>query len=266
MDLALTAIFRNEAPYLAEWIEFHRVIGFEHFYLFDNLSEDEPRKVLDPYISQGIATLVSWPIDHDNVHDWTEVQCLAYERALHWARGKAKWLAILDVDEFLFPVEGSLLNVLSEYEDFGGVGVNWQLYGTSNVAKVPEERLMIEMLNFKVPTEQVTNHHIKSIVRPERVELCDNAHAMTYKPGFSQVNTAKIPFEGCLSPTVEIDRLRINHYTLRDEHFLTTRKIPRIQKWWKETPEMWRQKYAGMNVIEDKSIHRFIASIILKKP
>lgn len=30
--LAVCAIFRDEAPYLAEWIEFHRLVGVEHFY------------------------------------------------------------------------------------------------------------------------------------------------------------------------------------------------------------------------------------------
>ena len=29
-ELAIAAIFRNEAPYLREWIEFHRLVGVEH--------------------------------------------------------------------------------------------------------------------------------------------------------------------------------------------------------------------------------------------
>jgi hypothetical protein len=33
MNLAITAIFQNEAPYLKEWIEFHLLMGAEHFYL-----------------------------------------------------------------------------------------------------------------------------------------------------------------------------------------------------------------------------------------
>lgn len=258
MDLAVTAIFQNEAPYLKEWIEFHRAVGVEHFYLFDNLSTDHPQKVLEPYISQGLVRLVSWPINYAHVFEWTEVQCLAYERALHWARGKTKWLAIIDVDEFLFSVDGSLLEILNRCEQYGGVGVNWQLFGTSNVAKIPAGKWMIEMLNFRVPVEQETNRHIKSIVRPERVKACENAHSMTYQEGYGQVNTAGVAFEGGLSPTIEIAPLRINHYTLRDEHYLTTQKLPRLQKWWPDSAIEWRAKYAGMNEVEDTTIHRFL--------
>ena len=265
MELALTAIFQNEAQYLKEWIDFHRQIGFEFFYLFDHFSTDFPEKVLEPYLTEGIVKLTHWPITYGDVYEWTEVQCLAYERAIHWACGKTKWLAILDVDEFLFPVEGKLINILQDFEEFGGVCVNWQIYGTSNVAKIPEGKKMIATLNFKAPEAQVANFHVKSIVRPQRVESLDNAHSLKYKDGFFQVNTKKERFEGCLSPTIETDLLRINHYTLRDEHYLMTQKVPRLQKWWPEpTPhlpkkrEEWKAKFATMNLVEDTIIHRFL--------
>lgn len=260
MELAVTAIFQNEAPYLEEWIRFHLLMGVEHFYLFDHMSTDSPKKVLDPYIERGLVQLVSWPLAYEDVYEWNGVQCLAYERALHWARGKVKWLAILDVDEFLFSVRGPLLEVLKRYENYGGVAVNWQVFGTSNVAKVPEDRLMIEMLNFKAPQDREENLTFKSIVRPERVAMCSNPHAMIYISGFQQVNTAEIPFEGGSSPTVEIDPLRINHYTLRDEHYLKTQKIPRIEKWWGNSIN-WRNKYQAMNEVEDKSIHMHINAL-----
>jgi hypothetical protein len=233
-------------------------MGVERFYLFDNLSADRPKKVLDRYIARGIVELTSWPIDHTDIFEWNEIQCLAYERAIHLASGRTKWLALLDVDEFLFSLEGSILNALQRFEKYGGVGVNWQVFGTSNVAKIPKGKLLIETLNFKLPVERGINHHVKSIVRPERLRGCDNAHSMIYCDGFYQVNTAEVPFEGRLSPTVETSLLRINHYTLRDEFFLKTQKIPRLQKWWGGSEADWRTKYAGMNQIEDREIHRLI--------
>jgi len=48
-DLALCTCFQSEAPYLKEWIEFHKLQGVQHFYLFDNLSEDRPENVLSEY-------------------------------------------------------------------------------------------------------------------------------------------------------------------------------------------------------------------------
>ncbi|PIS02571.1 MAG: hypothetical protein COT85_04615 [Chlamydiae bacterium CG10_big_fil_rev_8_21_14_0_10_42_34] len=256
--IAIAAIFRNEAPFLKEWIDFHLLMGVERFYLFDNLSNDHPKSVLEPYLAKGIVELISWPIEHSEIFEWNELQCLAYERAIFLAKGHVKWLAIIDVDEFLFSEDGHILDQLERFEKYGGVGVNWQVFGTANVGKIPKDKLLIETLNLKMPVEQGINHHVKSIVRPERVLGCDNPHSMIYRDEFYQVNMAEVRFEGRLSPTVELSPLRINHYTLRDEHFLLNQKIPRLQKWWGGSVDHWKMKYAGMNKVEDVNIHRFV--------
>ncbi len=258
MNLAITAIFQNEAPYLKEWIDFHLSIGVTYFHLFDNLSTDQPEDVLAPYIAQGVVRLTSWPLTSSDVYEWTEVQCLAYERAIHSACGKIQWLAVLDVDEFLFPVQDPILNTLHRFKEYGGICVNWQVFGTSNLPRIPEGKKMIEVLNAKARTDHVTNHYVKTIVRPECVKKCENAHSMTYHPGFYQVDTDGNRFEGCLSPSVKINELRINHYTLRDEYFLKTQKMPRLQKWWKQGLIDLKNKHAEMNLVEDKEIHRFL--------
>ncbi len=59
--LSICAIFKNEAAYLGEWIEFHRLAGVEHFYLYNNLSDDNYFSVLKYYIDKGTVTLRDWP-------------------------------------------------------------------------------------------------------------------------------------------------------------------------------------------------------------
>ena len=59
--LSIATIFRNEAPYLKEWIEYHLMMGVDHFYLYNNMSEDNYLEVLNPYIEHDIVTLVDWP-------------------------------------------------------------------------------------------------------------------------------------------------------------------------------------------------------------
>ena len=39
--VSICAIFKNEAKYLREWIEFHKIVGVEHFYLYNNFSTDD---------------------------------------------------------------------------------------------------------------------------------------------------------------------------------------------------------------------------------
>ena len=56
------AAFKNEAPYLKEWIEFHLMVGFEKFFLYQNNSTDDYMSVLRPYIDSGVVDLTEWPL------------------------------------------------------------------------------------------------------------------------------------------------------------------------------------------------------------
>lgn len=73
--VSIGAIFKNEALYLKEWIEFHRIVGVEHFYLYNNNSDDNYREVLEPYIKRNIVTLVDWPKN--------QAQIEAYKDCIH---------------------------------------------------------------------------------------------------------------------------------------------------------------------------------------
>lgn len=44
--LAVCVIIKNEARYLAEWIVYHQLVGVDHFYIYDNNSEDDLAGVL----------------------------------------------------------------------------------------------------------------------------------------------------------------------------------------------------------------------------
>src|SRR5262249_58542936 len=54
IGLAVCAIFRDEARYLAEWVSFHRVQGVERFYLYDNRSSDDWRGGRGPGVRAGV--------------------------------------------------------------------------------------------------------------------------------------------------------------------------------------------------------------------
>ena len=44
--LSFCSIFKNEAPYMKEWIEYHLLVGVDHFYLYNNNSTDKLIKTL----------------------------------------------------------------------------------------------------------------------------------------------------------------------------------------------------------------------------
>src|SRR5262245_1292734 len=61
-ELGVCAIFREEAPFLDEWLTFHCGVGVTHFYLYNNFSTDNFRTVLEPWIDRGVVTLIDWPV------------------------------------------------------------------------------------------------------------------------------------------------------------------------------------------------------------
>jgi len=176
--LSICAIFRDEAPYLPEWIEFHRLVGVEHFFLYDNGSVDGSRQVLEPWVRAGVASIADCSIPlEEGGQGW------AYSDALERSRGHTRWLAFIDLDEFLFsPGPTPLPDVLREYEGHPGVVVNWQVYGSSGLS-ARTEGLVIESFVRRARTQWVRNRRVKSIVDPSRARRAIGPHFFEYLDG-----------------------------------------------------------------------------------
>lgn len=261
-DLSILAIFQNEAPYLKEWIEFHKLMGVQHFYLYNNLSEDDYLKILKPYLESGEVELVDWEYDCHK-QDWSRIQINAYADALPKLQTETKWLAVIDIDEFLIPLQSSnLIQFLANYENeiIAGVRVNWQMYGTSFIKKLSSASLMIEQLLFKAPSSLLENKCVKSIIRPERVSKIGTHFSICSKP-YVMVNSDKIP---CYSnrQKIIVDKIRINHYWLRDEEFCLNVKIPRLKAAtkWKDEAQLFKM-FDRLNQEYDGIILPFVAEL-----
>jgi hypothetical protein len=197
--LAICAIFREESPFLAEWIDFHRGVGATHFYLYDNFSTDDFREVLAPYIASGLVTLTTWPVAVGQVS--------AYEHCLrhHWR--DARWIALIDIDEFLFCEQKvDILDILDRFRDLPGLVVWQQFFGSSGHVERPAGPL-IEAFTRRAATRTT----VKSIVNPRFVRKPD-VHVSKYFFGQS-ADTLRRPIAPDLPPVFE--PLRINHYWSR---------------------------------------------------
>lgn len=268
-DLAICAMFRDEAPYLKEWIEFHKLVGVQHFYLFNNLSKDNYLEVLDPYIQAGEVEITDWPLEDDPKGlIWARVHWMAFDEGLKQAQTDGvRWMACIDVDEFFFPVkQDQLLDELKKFEKkgIGGVVVNWQNYGSSYLVTMPPHKLLIEALTYRARQEHKDNFQIKSIVRPEFVRRCNNSHRMFYIKGYGPVNENYVPTRFSRSDKVSINKLRINHYWSRTEDHFYAKKVPwRQNKVKVSEPEsldaLEERMYHYNRVIEThSSIHRYV--------
>lgn len=224
--LCACAIFQNEAPYLKEWIEYHNMLGVQHFFLYNNNSEDEFREVLAPYIEKGLVDLIDWPSPPEE--DWTPYQVKAYNDCVKNCVGKTVWLAVIDIDEYIVPVDRpNLTHFLTDFrprKKIAGIVMPWQCYGTSNCKKIPPGKLMVECLTWKGWQSHGWNRNVKTICKPHHVErFC--VHGAHYKPGFRDLipgNHGPPPH-----PPIQIKRIRVNHYWTRDEEFFYAVKVPR---------------------------------------
>ena len=124
-NVSICAIFKNEAPYLREWIEFNHIVGIDHFYLYNNNSEDDYLSVLQPYIESGLVTLINWP------HKQKQMEC--YMACIDEYASETKWLGFVDIDEFVVPKStNSIYEFLKPFEKkVGAVNIYWRLFGTS---------------------------------------------------------------------------------------------------------------------------------------
>ena len=101
-DLRLLActLLKNEVPYLVEWIEFHRLVGFSHLVIYDDGSEDHADLIERFYKQQGrryvsYETISEWDDNPRNRRTNAGGECLKKYKHL------ADWIIHLDIDEFI---------------------------------------------------------------------------------------------------------------------------------------------------------------------
>lgn len=227
-EVAICCVFKNEAEWLKEWIEFHRLIGVEHFYLYNNLSTDNYMAVLSPYIELGLVELFDFAVTPFTNKSQPEI----YNHAIGLSKGLSEWLAIIDTDEFIVPVETkSIADYMRNFpQNIGGIEINWQTFGTSRVKTLKPGELLIEKLIFKAPIHDPANGYYKTIVRPE-VSKSINAHRCEYLPGYQcQIVNPQLPGGVPLNEEA-VSKIRINHYVFRTEDYFYAVKLPRIRQW-----------------------------------
>ena len=167
--LSVCAEAKNEASYFQEWIEYHRLIGVEKFYIYDNESTDNTRKVLEPYIKKGIVEYYFTP--------GRGRQRAVYRDCVKRHRYNTKWLAFIDIDEFFVPIEPQTLpEFLAKLPgNVSQMTVRWLAFGSSG-HKARPAGLVIE--NFQHRAKNSYSLIGKSIVNPRRVLRSSITHSI----------------------------------------------------------------------------------------
>jgi hypothetical protein len=200
--LAVVAIVKDEAPYIAEWIAYHHLNGATKFYIYDNESTDGIADVLEPFIKRGLVEYTYWP--------GLGQQTNAYQHALLHHEYDARWMAFLDIDEFAVAMRApTLASFLRDYEAEAGVAMNWLVYGDGG-HKSRKPGLVMERFTSHSLASFERNKVFKSVVNPRRCVFM-SVHYGRFVGAEAEVNSAyeKVQRVG-LAPVY--DKVRVNHY------------------------------------------------------
>lgn len=243
-ELAVLAIFQDEARFMKEWIEFNKLVGVEHFYLINDQSTDNYLEILQPYIDAGDVDLFQAP--GKKGWDFYPYQVSQYNLYLPQLQEECHWVMIIDIDEYYFPVEMfSLKEYISQYgENVGSITALWQCYGTSHVPEIPASQTRIETLTWK-QDRSFPYVRVKTIFKPLYALHLDT-HKTTIMANKKMINA-------------RLDKLRVNHYWVGDEKYLNEIKIPRAKKG--RYFKYYSKLFEASNAVHDPIMEKYVPAL-----
>lgn len=227
-DLAIVAILKNEGHYLKEWLDYYLLAGVDHFYLYDNDSTDDYETIIAPYIEAGLVTSICL--------SGGSAQYAAYNFAVRDYRFECRYMAFIDLDEFIYPknttetITATLDDILKNFPEASGLAVNWQLFGSNGQQTADYSRGVLERFTRRAPIDWVVpiphrtipggNAQIKTIANPRSIYFFGSSHFPIYFEGCYSVNENGKRVDSYCNNPVTTAKIALNHYNVksREEH------------------------------------------------
>lgn len=218
--IAVVVIMRNEAQYLQDWLTFQALSGVDEILLYDDGSTDETAEIARKFTRIPV-TVTPWHMDVTVVGSNLKIarQELAYAHAISTQGARFRWMAMIDSDEIIVPVESaSLSEALEPLSGHSNVSMQWVMFGHSDHDEQPAEP-------FPLAFRMRARHHegdlvnFKCIVDPCDVTLVRTHKFETRTHGMETINDRGVPAQNykqrLASDFQSNARLQLNHYFLR---------------------------------------------------
>lgn len=264
-ELGIVTMFRNEANYLKEWIEYHHMLGVDHFLLYNDRSTDNWEEVLEPYVSAHLVEVIDWP--HTSMGSpfpcW---QVAAYKDGLRRSRGNTNWIAFIDVDEFILPKHNATIPECLDqfFPSADGVYICWRNFGTGSVFVKQGDPILTRLTTASHPYHP-RNAAGKSIVKVDAVNIVGtwSPHQLLLNSGAQYYNGSGEPlyFKG---GDLQIDSrhtssiIQVNHYVMRDENFYQKVRLPKAISREYGNLDLLKEHYKSFNDQDNFSMIRFL--------
>ena len=171
--IAIVLIVRNEARHIAEWARFHHDAGVAQFIVYDNACSDGTIEVLRASLPVAALTVIPWAQPRFRTIMGREIhnQVLAYAHALMNFGPLFRWMAFIDVDEFLVPVAAnSIPQAMEGLDEAAHVSLPWQMFGRGGHDTPPEGGVVANYLQRAAdPFALRHGLNFKCLVDPARV-------------------------------------------------------------------------------------------------
>lgn len=224
MNIGLVAIFKNEYPYILEWIAYHKNLGIDKFYIADNISDDGSTELLEALDELGEIKRIPFPRI-----DGQAPQAPAYNHIIKKYGHEVDVLGFIDADEFIISENGLKkdLDIFYKNHDYGAMGVNWKVYG-SNDDFFSSNGLILERFTKHSEIDYDNNRHIKTFLKPSHVNKM-HIHECTLTEGdYCNSSNEKMLFDESMARTLKVshENIYVNHYVVKSrvEHFINKRK------------------------------------------
>lgn len=198
-------------PYFEEWLEHHRSIGVDHFFIYDHESIEPIKGAKDITVERVTGDPKQFDVHRES---YTRFLSKIQSGELpHFDR-----VAFIDEDEFITCTNNSLKDTLLNYLDCSALGISWRIFGSSGVKTRTPERQKVKFTKY-TGKYYLSNINMKSIVNPYLVKDILSPHSFSYHLG-NCVNEHKIVIPSHYTYP-SYDYIWINHYWTRSrEEFI----------------------------------------------
>lgn len=252
--LSICTYCKDETPYLEEWLNFHRCVGVDHFYIYDNLSKIPVTETLKKYINAGFVDVIDFP--------GPGRQLQVHQHYIDNFKTQSEWCAFIDIDEFIVPKStDNIKDILKNYQPYGALCVPWVKFSSSGHLQKPVGLVMESYTLSMADTVVKVIGHMPHIIKAGGNVV--NAHIFTYQNGFCAVDEQYKRV--ILDHAHAFNKIQINHYLFRSkQEFEEKLKKSQISTADEETSAAparnikdFHEANAGYKRI-DKSIFKFI--------
>jgi Glycosyltransferase family 92 len=143
--VAIATMLRNEEDYVDEWLAFHQAVGVRHFIIYDNGSTDRTGGIIKARLSGDELTFVQWAGRMTDAGSGKPLnsQVMAFVHAISNFGPAFRWMAFIDVDEFLLPKRGHTVEeALTAVHGFPNVSLPWHMFGPGGHKVRPKNGLL----------------------------------------------------------------------------------------------------------------------------